>query len=313
MKHHTQINPVMGLREWGLILILSVIWGASFFFVEVAVTAMSPLSIVLCRVGLAAAALWAFILATGRSVPRSLPVWGGLILLGGLNNVAPFFLIAWGQIRIESGTASILNAFAPVFSVILAHFFTGEERLTPGRLAGVLLGWAGVGILMGGASLAGDFKAVAGQAAVLGAALCYACAAIFARRFKDLDPVTVAAGMLTGSTVITLALALMTAHPLSMPTDVKVAGAITGLALISTSLAYIIYFKVLARAGATNILLVTFLIPISAVFLGVTFLDESLGGHVFLGMTLIFAGLAAIDGRMMRRIRPGDSNGKKPL
>lgn len=303
MKDEIRSNPVMGLREWSLLVVLSVIWGASFFFVEVAVATMTPMTIVLCRVGIAAGALWGFILATGRRVPKRLPVWAGLMLLGAMNNVTPFFLIAWGQVRIPSGTASVLNAFAPVFSVILAHFLTGEERLTPGRLTGVLFGWAGVGVLMGGASLAGNLSAVAGQAAVLGAAFCYACAAIFARRFRDLDPVVVAAGMLSGSTLISLPLVLVLEDPLGLVPGLPALAAIAALAVISTSLAYIIYFHILARAGATNILLVTFLIPVSAMFLGVTVLGESLGAHVFLGMAMIFAGLAAIDGRIFGKMK----------
>lgn len=293
-------NHVMGAREWILILILSVIWGASFFFVEVAVATVPPFTLVMIRVGLAAAALWGFVLATGRRVPVSGKVWASLAIMGALNNVLPFSLITWGQTLIDSSLAAILNAFSPVFSAILAHFLTREEQLTPGRLSGVLFGWAGVAVLIGVTSLSGDRMAVAGQVAVLGAALLYAFAAIFGRRFKDLDPVVVAAGMLTGSTLIMVPVAFTLEQPLALFPTAGVWGAMVALALVSTALAYIIYFYVLARAGATNILLVTFLIPVSAIFLGVAVLGEAPGWNAFTGMAMIFAGLLAIDGRIFK-------------
>ncbi|MCG8636003.1 MAG: DMT family transporter [Desulfobacterales bacterium] len=297
MKNKAVSNHVMGLAEWGLILLLSVIWGASFFFVEVAVAAMTPLTLVLCRVGLAAAALWGFVMVTGRKLPESKGVWAGLVVLGALNNVLPFSLITWGQTMIDSSLASILNAFSPVFSAILAHFLTREERLTPGRLTGVLFGWAGVAVLIGVSSLSGDRLAVIGQVAVLVASLLYAFAAIFGRRFKALDPVVVAAGMLTGSTMIMIPVAFVFEQPFGLAPTAVTWAAMGGLALVSTALAYIIYFYVLARAGATNILLVTFLIPVSAIFLGVAVLGESPSWNAFAGMAMIFAGLLSIDGR----------------
>jgi len=293
------MNKVMGFKEWGLIGFLALIWGASFFFVKIAVATMTPLTVVACRVGLAALLLMAFALSTGRQLPRNIRTWGALFVLGALNNVIPFSLITWGQTHIDSGLAAILNATTPVFSVILAHFLTRDEPLTKNRLAGVLLGWTGVAVLMGIDSLHGIGMKTAGQAAVLGAAFLYSLAAIFGRRFRDIDPVVVATGMLTGSATIMIPLAFIIERPLSLhPTAVTFA-ALFSLAAISTSLAYIIYFYVLAKAGATNILLVTFLIPVSAIFLGMAVLDETPGWNAFAGMGLIFAGLICIDGRLL--------------
>ncbi|MCG8687800.1 MAG: DMT family transporter [Desulfobacterales bacterium] len=299
----TEVNHRMTIREWVLIFVLSLIWGASFFFVEVAVVTMTPFTIVMVRVGMAAAALWGFVLATGRRMPSSPGIWAGLIALGAMNNVLPFSLITWGQTIIESGLASILNAFSPVFSALLAHFLTREERLTPNRLVGVAFGWIGVAILIGVTSLSGDSRAAIAQVAVLGAALLYAFAAIFGRRFKDLDPVVVAAGMLTGSTLIMIPLTFALEQPFGLEPTALTWAALVCLALVSTALAYIIYFYVLARAGATNILLVTFLIPVSAIFLGAVILGESLSWNAFAGMAMIFAGLAAIDGRVFNWIK----------
>ena len=295
------MNKAMGIKLWCLIIFLSIIWGASFFFVEIAVEKMTPLTIVLYRVGFAAFLLLAFVRLTGRKMPKTIGIWGAFLALGALNNAIPFTLITWGQSHIDSSLASILNATAPVFSVILAHFLTKDEPLTKNRLAGVLFGWGGVALLIGIDALNGAGMKMAGQLAVLGAALFYAFAAIFARRFKDIDPVVVSAGMLTGSTIIMIPMAFIMEQPLALdPTPVTWA-ALFGLAAISTSLAYIIYFYVLSKAGATNILLVTFLIPVSAIFLGMAVLGENPGWNAFAGMGLIFIGLVLIDGRLLKR------------
>ncbi len=293
----------MGVKLWCLIIILSIIWGASFFFVEIAVERMTPLTIVLCRVGFAAFLLLGFVRFTGRKMPKKFGIWSALLALGALNNVIPFSLITWGQSHIDSSQAAILNATAPVFSVILAHFLTKDEPLTKNRLIGVLFGWGGVAILIGIDALNGVGLKIAGQVAVLGAALLYAFAAIFGRRFKEIDPVVVAAGMLTGSTIIMIPLTFMMEQPLSLNPTTGTWMALFGLSAISTALAYIIYFYVLSKAGATNILLVTFLIPVSAIFLGMMVLGESLRWNAFAGMALIFTGLIFIDGRLLKRLK----------
>ena len=297
------VNAVMGVREWGLILILSVIWGGSFFFVGVAVKEMTPLTIVLCRVGFASMILLAVVWLTGKKMPASAGVWGTFFVLGALNNMIPFSLIVWGQTHIDSSLASILNATTPIFSVVLAHLMTREERLTTNRMAGVLVGWVGVAVLIGIESLGGFGIQVLGQLAVVGASVSYACAAIYGRRFKAMDPVVVSAGMLCGSTVMMLPMALIVEQPWHLAPGAATWAAMLGLSAVSTSLAYIIYFRVLAVAGATNILLVTFLIPASAIFLGVMVLGERPGWNAFGGMALIFLGLIAIDGRLIKGFR----------
>ena len=306
------VNVVMGLREWGLILILSIIWGGSFFFVGVAVKTMTPLTIVLGRVGLAALILLAVVRLTGRQMPASPAVWSAFFIMGALNNLIPFSLIVWGQTHIDSSLASILNATTPIFSVLLAHVLTHEERLTTLRMAGVLIGWVGVAVLIGVESLGGVSVQVVGYVAILGASCAYAFAAIFGRRFKTMDPVVVSTGMLCASTVMILPLALIIEQPWHLTPGASAWAALVGLAAISTSLAYIIYFRVLAVAGATNILLVTFLIPISAIFLGVTVLGERPGWNAFGGMALIFTGLIAIDGRLVKHLWRHSPSEEKP-
>ncbi|MCG8335034.1 MAG: DMT family transporter [Proteobacteria bacterium] len=306
-QKHTQgsaaVNQIMGFQEWGLIIILSILWGGSFFFVGVAVKELPSLTIVLCRVALACIILLAVVYLKGERMPSSLAVWGGFIVMGALNNLIPFSLIVWGQTHIESGLASILNATTPVFSVVLAHFLTKEERLTTNRISGVLLGWVGVIVLIGINSLRSFGIEVFGQIAVLGAAFSYACAAIYGRRFKGLSPLVIATGMLCGSTLMMTPMALFIDQPWNLSPGIFTITAIIGLAAISTSLAYIIYFKVLSTAGPTNLLLVTFLIPLNAILLGVLFLEERLEWNALMGMGLIFAGLIGIDGRLLKRLK----------
>lgn len=294
------INSSMGLVEWFLLVALSVLWGGSFFFVEVAVDTLGPLTIVALRVGLAAVALNLIVVAMGLSMPRDRQLRTAFLGMGFLNNMIPFSLIVWGQAHITSGLASILNASTPFFTVIAAHYLTGDEKMTGGRLAGVILGVAGVVFMIGTEALQGLVTNTLAQLAVLGAAISYAFAGIFGRRFRTLgsSPLVTAAGQVTASAVVLVPLALVVERPWILPPpDVEVWGAVLGLALFSTALAYILYFRLLATAGATNLLLVTFLIPISAILLGTVFLGEQLEAKHFIGISIIGLGLAAIDGR----------------
>jgi len=295
------VNHKMGASEWVLLLILSVLWGGSFFFVGVAVKALPPFTIVALRVGLAAVVLNIVVRATGLRMPTDRRLWGAFFGMGLLNNMIPFCLIVWGQTHIASGLASIFNATTPLFTVIVAHAFTKDEKISGGRLGGILIGFIGVAVIIGLDSLGGLGTNTMAQFAVLGAALSYAFAGVYGRRFKSMGvaPLVTATGQVTASTILLTPLALVVDQPwtLTMP-GVGVWSAIIGLALVSTALAYIIYFRILATAGATNLLLVTFLIPVSAILLGVFFLGEQLTGKDLAGMVLICFGLAAIDGRM---------------
>jgi drug/metabolite transporter (DMT)-like permease len=305
------INKVMGIKEWGLIFILSIIWGGSFFFVGIAVKTMTPLTIVLCRVGFASIILLLIVSLTGKKMPISPGLWGAFFIMGALNNLIPFSLIVWGQTHIDSSLASILNATTPIFSVVLAHFLTRKEQLTFNRIMGILIGWIGVTVLIGIESLKGFGIEGLGQIAVLGAGFFYSCAAIYGRRFSGMDPVVVSTGMLCGSTIMMIPMVLLIDQPWNLNPSATTWAALFGLSAVSTSLAYIIYFRVLASAGATNLLLVTFLVPISAILLGVIILGERPGWNAFGGMALIFLGLIAIDGRLLQRVKRKKLNGIK--
>jgi drug/metabolite transporter (DMT)-like permease len=299
----------MGPIEWTLLLVLSVLWGGSFFFAKVAVAALPPFTIVLGRVGLAALALNLLVRALGQRMPGDRASWAALFVMGTLNNLVPFSLIVWAQTQIASGLASILNGATPLFTVLLAHWLTADERLTWNRLLGVALGLAGVTVMIGMEALSGLGLHVLAEFAVLVATVSYAFAGIFGRRFKGQPPLVTATGQVTATTIMMLPIVLIIDRPwtLAMPQPLTLA-AIAGLALLSTALAYVIFFRILAAAGATNLLLVTLLIPVSALLLGHSFLGEGLAMQHVIGMALIALGLAAIDGRALgapRRTRAG--------
>lgn len=290
-------RPMTG-GEWLLLLALAAIWGGSFFFVKLATAELPTLTIVLARVGLAALALWIVVYAQGQRMPADAAAWGAFLVMGLVNNAVPFTLIFWGQREIAVGLAAILNATTPVFAVLVAHVASTNEKLTPARGAGVLLGLAGVAVMIGPAALAGIGENVLAQLAMLAAAFCYALGGRWGRRFGHLPPMTVAAGQVTASTLLMLPLVLIVDRPwaLAMP-GWTTWGALLGLSLLCTAFAYTLYFRILATAGATNLMLVTLLVPVSAILLGALFLAERLELKHFAGMALIALGLAAIDGR----------------
>jgi drug/metabolite transporter (DMT)-like permease len=283
--------------EWAMLVLLSVFWGGSFFFVEIALRGFQPSAIVCLRVVMAAIILSGVVYLSGQRLPSSPGMWGAYFVMGALNNAIPFNLIVWGQTHIDSGVASILNATTPIFTVLLAHFMTSDERLTLRKMLGVLVGFSGVFIMLQPELNNGFSWAGLGQVAVLGAALSYSFAGIFGKRFKKTTPVVNSAGMLICSSVIMLPLVLVTGTlGSSQPTTASIA-AMIGLAIMSTALAYLLYFRILASAGATNVLLVTFLIPVSALLLGVGVLGEVIHTLEYAGMGCIFLGLIIVDGR----------------
>ncbi|MEM7334869.1 MAG: DMT family transporter [Chloroflexota bacterium] len=299
------VNKTMGAMEWGLLIGLSLLWGGSFFFVEVALVDLRPFTLVFLRVLLAAIALNIVVVMIGNRMPTSGKLWGSFLMMGLLNNLIPFSLIVWGQKEITGGLAAILNATAPLWTVILAHFFTSDEKLTPAKIVGVILGLFGVVLIIGPEALAGLGGNLLAQTAVLVAAVSYAFAGLYGKRFKGIPPIVTATGQISGTTVMMLPLVLIVDQPWTMSApSLSTWGALLGLALLSTTVAYIIYFQLLSTAGATNLLLVTFLIPISAFVLGWLFLDEVLALLHVIGMGLIGLGLVAIDGRLLKRFQP---------
>ena len=293
----------MSRADWAILLILSVLWGGSFFFIGIAIHSVPPMTLVLIRVGLAACFLWIWRLLRREPLGLTPRLASALMLLAVLNNALPFILFAWAQRTIPSGLASILNATTPIWGVIVAHIFTHDERMSPNKVAGVLLGFAGVAVMIGADLLGQIGRDALAQLACLGSTLSYALAGVYARRFRGLGvtPVGVATGSLTAAAILLMPLVLLFEPPwTASPPSGQAWAALIGLAFFCTALAYILYFKLLASAGATNSLLVTFLIPITAILLGTFLLGEHLAPRHFAGMLLIGCGLAAIDGRLLR-------------
>jgi drug/metabolite transporter (DMT)-like permease len=306
MSDAATVNRPMTSAEWSMLLLLSVLWGGSFFFNGVALRDLPVFTVVAGRVALAALILLAVCRATGVSLALGRRVWLALLVMGLLNNVLPFSLIVWGQTAIASGLASILNATTPLFTALVAHAFTPDEKLTPARVFGVVAGLVGVTAMIGGEALSGLGAGVAAQLACLAAALSYALAGVWGRRFRRMGvaPLATATGQVAASSLILVPLALVIDAPWTLPTPGPDSlAAVIGVAALSTALAYLLYFRILATAGATNLLLVTFLIPVTAILLGVLFLGETLAPRHLLGVATIGVGLAAVDGRLLRALR----------
>jgi drug/metabolite transporter (DMT)-like permease len=299
----TQQQSGMTPYEWCLLLLLSAIWGGSFYFFAILIKELPVFTIVFFRVFLATVALWLIVLAKQLKPPQSLAQWKNYLVMGLLNNVIPFSLIVWGESKVAPGLAAVLNATTPFFTVIIAHAFTANERLSWNRLAGALTGLLGVAALVGMdsvKSLGGDLIM---QLAIVLAAVFYGFSAVWARRFSNMPPIVNAASQTAASSFMLLPLMLVFDHPwaLPMPSHLALFSQL-GLSLLCTAVAYILFFTILKRAGSTNISLVTFLVPISAIILGAVLLNEQVTLNHILGMAVIGVGLALIDGRIPAKI-----------
>jgi drug/metabolite transporter (DMT)-like permease len=298
----------MSWRVWVWLLSLSVLWGGSFFLAKVATGELRPLTVVFGRVALAALVLNLVLIVGRRSLFGRTAPWRTYFAMGLLNNVIPFSLIFWGQTHIAVGLASILNATTPLFTLIVAHFLTSDERMSGAKSLALMAGLAGVVLLLGPDILLQPGASLWGEIACVGAALSYAFAGIYGRRFKatGVGSMEAATGQVTASTVLILPIMLIVDRPWMLPAvpSPTTWAALAALALLSTALAYVLYFRILSAAGPTNLLLVTFLIPPMAILLGAAFLGERLALRHFGGMALIGVGLAIIDGRIGRVLRP---------
>lgn len=293
----------MGPLEWLMLIILSILWGGSFFFNKLTVAEWPPFAVVQVRVGLAALALLLVVRIAGQSMAVGRELWIAFFGMGILNNLIPFSLFLWGQQQIASGLASILNATTPIFAVLVMHCF-GNEKATGLKLGGVLAGLIGVAILMGPDAISGLGSNLAAQLACVLAAVSYAFSGLIGRRFRGVSPLVAATGQLSASTLMMLPIVFVMHPPWTLPVPSQTAFlALVGLALISTALAYLLFFRIMRTAGPSNVMLVTFLIPVSAILLGSGLLGEALLPRHFAGMAAIFVGLALIDGRIMRSAR----------
>lgn len=293
----------MSGKNWGLLFFLSILWGGAFYFSAIALTELPPFTIVGLRTGIGAFALVLVLRVSGGSVLIPRKFFVAFAVMGILNNLVPFSLFIWAQTVIPSGLASILNAFTPIFSILIAHFALSDEKFEPGKFAGTVLGVLGVAVLLGGSFFSEGSVETIGVLACLGATASFGFANVFGHRFKNLDlsAIQVALGQLTATTLMVLPVILLNDTPWMLPLpSISVIASVAALAVFSTALAYVVFFHLLATSGAVNVALVTFLIPLSAIVLGIVFLGEKLEARHYQGMCLLAVGLLAIDGRVIK-------------
>jgi drug/metabolite transporter (DMT)-like permease len=292
----------MSLVAWALLALLAVIWGGSYLSNRIALEQVPVFTTVAFRVAGAAIALWVYVLARGLSVSLTWRLAGSFLVMGMINNIIPFTLIVWGQQHIASGLAAILNAATAIFSVLLAALIFADERLTPNKAVGVLVGFAGVVVIVGRDALTHFDLTSWGQLAMIGAAVSYALSNSFGRiALRGLRPEVSAAGMLTGAALVMVPLALWHDGVPTLSYDAASWGALAYLALMSSALAYVIFYQVLTLAGAGNLALVTLLVGPVAVVMGAVVYGEALALNEYAGFAIIAAGLLLIDGRVLRR------------
>jgi drug/metabolite transporter (DMT)-like permease len=307
----TSNDASIDTRDWSLLGVLSILWGGSFFFNGLVLREVPPLTLVLLRVALASIILLPLLWVYRIRFPTGFSAWKPFIAIGLLNNVLPFSLIVAGQTYIPSGLASILNATTPLFTVVVMAA-AGEEKLHARRIAGVMTGLIGVVILHGagfdGKGLGFESGQGIGILLCLAGALSYGLSALLARRvLSNSPPLGTATFQLLASTVMMIPVAGFLERPWQLPMPGAATWlAVVGLAALSTALAYIVFFQILRRSGATNVMLVTLLIPVTAVLLGYLVLGEQISPHEILGALVIGSALLLIDGRvleMLRRLR----------
>ena len=292
-------------RTWIELALLGLIWGGSFLAIRLALNEVGFVTSVAHRVFWAALILWGYVAVAGLPVPRDPRIWAGFLVMGLLNNVIPFSLMAWGQLHIPTGLTSVFNAGTAIFGALLAALILADERLTLRKSIGIALGFAGVAVAIGLDSLRDfDMRSLA-QLAVIGGTISYAFASIWARlRLTGLAPQVAAAGMLTGSSLVMVPAALLIDGMPRFDIGWQAAGAIAYYVIFATAGAYLLYYRILASAGAANTMIVTLLIPPVSIVLGAVVLGEVLSPNVYAGLAMLALGLIVLDGRLLRRPNP---------
>ena len=291
--------------DWARLLSLALLWGGAYFLTRIALTEVPPLTIVFARVGIAALTLWAAMVVLRVPLPLDARVWGVMAVLGLINNAAPFALIAWGQQFVGTAVAAIVNGVTPLFTLVIAHFVLPGERLTARRVAGLLLGLAGVAVLVGPDALAGLGQSTIGTLALLGGALLYGFAIVYARLHSGLHPALLSAGQMTIATLMIAPLAIGLDRPWTLSPSLPALGAMALLGIASSGLGYLLYFRLIRDVGASNASLVTLMNPIFAALLAALILAEWPGPNAWAGFALIATGLLVVDGRVLRALRRG--------
>ena len=289
-------------QTWVELFVLAFLWGGSFLAIRLALNEVPFVTSVAHRVFWAALILWGYVAIRGFPIPRDPKIWGALFVMGLLNNVIPFSLMAWGQLYIPTGLTSVFNAGTAIFGVVIAALVLADERLTTRKVVGSLIGFFGVATAIGLDSVRNfDITSLA-QLAVIGGTISYAFAGVWARiNLGELPPQVAAAGMLTGSTIVMVPAAFLIDGAPSFDLSLTAIGAIGYYVVFATAGAYLLYYRILAAAGSANTMIVTLLIPPVSIVLGAFVLNESLSPNVYAGLALLALGLTILDGRLFKR------------
>jgi drug/metabolite transporter (DMT)-like permease len=299
-------TPKLDGTSWAMIGAMSLLWGSAFLLIEIGLRSFSPNTLVFLRMAIAAPVMLLALLLLKERLPRDWASWRQLFVLGALNAALPFILFFWGQQYLDSGYASVLNATTPLWGVLVAHFLTDDEKATPLRIAGVLVGLAGIIVMVGPEAMGGMSDSLLAQIACVVSTFFYSFAAIYGRKLgqSSMTPMAVATGQVITAGIIMLPVMLYFDRPWEAPlpsTDSMLAALALGIP--ATAIPYLLYFKTIDRAGASNAMLVAFIMPVIAILLGIAFLGEVLTGAQIAGTALIAVGLLAIDGRLLAHWR----------
>jgi drug/metabolite transporter (DMT)-like permease len=294
----------MTTGDWAMLLICSVFWGSAYVFNKISIVEIPPLTFTAARLLIAAALLAAVALTSGVRLPPFGRAWKPFFVMTMLSNVVPFQFVLAGQREVSAGLAAVLGATTPLFLILLAHAFTTDEKITLGKLIGIMIGITGVAVVFGPDVLSGWSDALAAKAILVAAAVIYAVGAIYSKRVTGHSPLTIATLQMTAGAIIMTPVALVIDQPWTLgPISWPAIGGVVGTAILGSALAAITYFHVLRRAGATNAMLVTLLVPVTPILLGSVLLGEHLVPREVVGAMIIAAALVVIDGRLLRKAR----------
>ena len=293
----------MSLSTWLLLALLSLVWSAAFILVGIILRELPPLTLVFCRLALSAALLVPVVAWLRLAWPQGLAAWWPFVVMSLFNNVIPFTLLAYGQQEIASGLASVIVATTPLWTVLLTRAFVPGDRIAPMRVVGLVFGIAGVGVLFGPEALTGKQTTLAGMALALIGAMSYGCAGVWGARFRGVPPVVSSCCQLLCSTLIVAPMALLIDAPWRLPMPgAATIWSLVALAVLSTSLAYIMFYRVMASSGGTNAMLVTLIMPPLTIVLGIAVLGETFAARYGYGAAMIALALVMIDGRLPQAI-----------
>ncbi len=299
----------MGVVEWALLALLASLWGCSFFFQAICLETLPVLTTVFGRMAVAGVLLLLVAAAMGERIALTPVAVGEFFALGLMRTALPMLCIVWAQTRIESNVAGILNSTSVIFTVVVAHFLTADDRLTRPKAIGVAVAVLGMIVMVGFDALRGLGDNVAGQLAMLLATLSYGFAAVFGRRFKGTSPVVSAAGMLIAGAILVGPFAWVYDWPLSQAPSTRSALALGAVAVFSTACAFVVWFRLIQTAGPSNTSMVTLLIPFVSLLLGVVLLGESVSMAKLGGLGLILLGLLITRQRLS--LRQGEINSSR--